>query len=168
VLYIRAGIRLQPLIVGGGQEFNLRSGTENLASNAGLAKALELASQSRSKEAKRVSELRSYFEKSVIENIPKAVINGSAKHRAPHITSLTIEGVDNERLLFELDENGIECAVGSACSASSDEPSHVLAAIGLNEAQARSTLRFSFGKQTTKAQLEQTARQLVKLTEINR
>jgi cysteine desulfurase len=163
-LYIRAGVELEPLIAGGGQEFNLRSGTENLAAAAGFAKALELASQNRHSEVKRVTELREDFEKQLLDKIPAASTNGSAHHRAPHITSLTIEGIDNERTMFELDELGIECAVGSACNASSDEPSYVLSAIGLSGGQARSTLRFSFGRRTTKAELEKTAAELVRLT----
>jgi cysteine desulfurase len=163
-LYIRAGVELEPLIAGGGQEFNLRSGTENLAAAAGFAKALELASQNRHSEVKRVTELREAFEKQLLNKIPAASTNGSAHHRAPHITSLTIEGIDNERTMFELDELGIECAVGSACNASSDEPSYVLSAIGLSGGQARSTLRFSFGRRTTKAELEKTAAELVRLT----
>jgi cysteine desulfurase len=163
-LYVRAGVELEPLIAGGGQEFNLRSGTENLAAAAGFAKALELASQNRHSEVKRVTELREDFEKQLLNKLPAASTNGSAHHRAPHITSLTIEGIDNERTMFELDELGIECAVGSACNASSDEPSYVLSAIGLSDGQARSTLRFSFGRRTTKAELEKTAAELVRLT----
>lgn len=167
-LYVKAGVELAPLIVGGGQEFGLRSGTENTAAAAGFAAALELASARRAAESKRLAGLRQEFEEALMAEIPKATINGSPRHRAPHITSLTIENTDNERLMFELDERGIECAVGSACSASSSEPSHVLKAIGLTEAQARSTLRFSFGETTHKAGLEKTLRELVRLTVDNR
>lgn len=167
-LYVKAGLELAPLIVGGGQEFGLRSGTENTAAAAGFAAALEIATARRSAESKKLTDLRQEFENALITKIPNATINGSSHHRAPHITSLTIENTDNERLLFELDERGIECAVGSACSASSSEPSHVLKAIGLTEVQARSTLRFSFGETTTKAGLEKTLQELVRLTVDNR
>ena len=153
---------------GGGQEFGLRSGTENLAGCAGFATALKLATASHADEARRLSQLRESFEAEILKTVPGASINGSTKHRAPHITSLTIEGVDNERLMFELDEQGIQCAVGSACSASSEEPSHVLEAIGLSPAMAQSTLRFSFGKHTTKNQLQKTAKTLAELTANNR
>lgn len=167
-LYVKAGIRLKPLIAGGGQEFGLRSGTENLAAAAGFAEALTQAAASRRAEAKRLTDLRNQFERQLLNKIPGCHINGPANSRAPHITSLTIEGADAERLMFELDERGIECAVGSACGASSDEPSHVLKAIGLNDNQARATLRFSLGRPTTAAQLDKVVTELSDLTVNNR
>lgn len=167
-LYIKAGTKLQPLIVGGGQEFGLRSGTQNIASAVGLAKALELAQANRHKEQKRVSQLREYFEELVEQKIPGANLNAANTRRAPHITSLIFPNTDNERLLMELDEAGIECAVGSACGSSSDQPSHVLQAIGLTDGQAGSTLRFSLGKFTTKKEIIQAVKQLVVLTTANR
>lgn len=153
-LYVRAGVRLEPLIYGGGQEFGLRSGTENMAAIQGFARALELAQTARHDESKRISSLRGYFENRLVENFSNAKINGSPKHRAPHITSVTLEGADNERLLMELDELGIMCAAGSACSAGSEEPSHVLRSIGLSEQQAQSTLRFSLGSDTGRADID--------------
>jgi cysteine desulfurase len=167
-LYVKAGVKLQPLIVGGGQEFNLRSGTENLASIVGFAKALELAQAQRQAEIKRVTGLRNDFEEQILAKIPAASLNGHQTHRAPHLSSLSFEGFDNERLLFELDGRGIDCAVGSACSASSDEPSHVLGAISLDKIQAGSTLRFSFGRRTTTKDLQQVVGDLVDLTVRNR
>jgi len=155
ILYVKAGAKLQPLIVGGGQEFNLRSGTENVAAICGFAKALELAQAGRQAEFRRLNGLRENFETQLKDNFPTATINGTVKHRSPHITSVTFDGEDNERLMMRLDEKGIMCAVGSACSASSDEPSHVLRAIGLSEARAQSTLRFSFGASTDQAAVDQ-------------
>lgn len=163
-LYIKAGIRLKPLIVGGGQEFGLRSGTENLAAAAGLAKALELAAGRRPAEARRVTALREAFEKVLTQKLPEAFVNGAKNGRAPHIISLTLPGFDNERLMMELDERGIQCAVGSACSAQSGEASHVLSAIGLSPKAARSTLRFSLGRQTTSADVDKTIQALTDLT----
>jgi cysteine desulfurase len=96
--------------------------------------------------------------------IPGASINGAKANRAPHIASLTIPSSDNERLMMELDERGIQCAVGSACSASRGQASHVLSAIGLSESDARATLRFSFGRRTTAVQLIKTAQALHDLT----
>lgn len=148
-LYVQAGVKLRPLILGGGQENGLRSGTENVASDIGLARALQLANDNRTAENKRVTGLRQLFISSLEENIPGSIVNGPAKYYAPHIVSVTFPGVDNERLMMELDEHGLQVATGSACSASSDEPSHVLAAIGLSQRLARSTLRFSFGLATT-------------------
>lgn len=165
VLYVRAGVKLQPLILGGGQENGLRSGTENVAGAIGFTTALKLANTKRLSEAKRVTSLRQLFISGLKENVPKATINGSGKYHAPHILSVTFAGYDNERLMMELDERGVQTATGSACSAlhqtvqgsaSSDEPSHVLAAIGLSEAEARSTLRFSFGRATTEADIKKT------------
>jgi cysteine desulfurase len=149
-LYVRAGTELKPLIVGGGQERNLRSGTENTAGIIGFAKALEISQENKDKEAKRVKELRGLFINELKYNIPQAQINGSAKHQAPHILHTTFPGRDNERLMMELDEMGVQCAVGSACSASSTKPSHVLSAIGMSDDEARASLRFSFGRQTSK------------------
>jgi cysteine desulfurase len=167
-LYVKAGVSLRPLIWGGGQEFGLRSGTENLSAAAGFAAALELAAAKRSDESRRLTKLREDFEAALLAKIPDASLNGSAKYRAPHLVSLTIEGADNERLMFELDERGIECAVGSACSAGSDELSHVLKAIGLSDGQARATLRFSLGEGTSESMLKKAAAELVGLTVDNR
>jgi cysteine desulfurase len=168
VLYVKAGLKLRPLITGGGQEFGLRSGTENIAAAAGLARALELAQAGRKAEQDRITGLRQYFERLIEEKIPAASLNGSKKRKAPHIISVTFDGADNERLLIQLDEAGVECAAGSACSAASGQPSHVLAAIGLSDEQARSSLRFSLGKYTTKKDIDTTVKYLAELTPVNR
>jgi cysteine desulfurase len=157
VLYIDAKVKIRPLILGGGQERGLRSGTENVAAAAGLAKALEIAQAKRRGESERISKLRKIFADKIFEIAPSAVINGHPKHQAPHILHVTFPGVDNERLMMELDEAGVICAVGSACSASNEEPSHVLKAIGLKNAAAQASLRFSLGRQTTEADIQKTA-----------
>jgi cysteine desulfurase len=162
-LYIKAGSQLTPLILGGGQEYGLRSGTENLAADAGFATALQTAQEIRQTEARRIVELRQLFEKLIKKSIPEAIINGG-QNRAPHLVSVTFPGADNERLMMELDEAGIMCAVGSACSAARNEASHVLTGIGLSEAQARSTLRFSLGRHTTQSDIEKTVAKLMGLT----
>ncbi len=162
ILYVKAGVQLEPLIIGGGQEMGIRAGTENVAGAIGLATALELAQQRKSAEVKRISELKTQFIEG-IERIANAQINGSLKMSAPHIISVTFGGADNERLMMELDERGIQAAVGSACSASSDEPSHVLKAIGLSDEQARSTLRFSFGRLTSQEDITKTLQTLKEL-----
>lgn len=164
-LYVKAGTKLEPLIVGGGQELGLRSGTENVAFAAGLAAALSRAQSERLAEAKRIGELRQYFNNQLGEHLPQASLNGSPKHSAPHIVSVVFPGVDNERLMFQLDEAGVMAAVGSACSASSDKPSHVLSAIGLSDEQARSTIRFSLGRGTSKDDLDKTIRLLRRFTD---
>jgi cysteine desulfurase len=152
-LYVKAGTKLSPIINGGGQEHNMRSGTENVPGIIGLAKALDDAQKNKAREAKKLNELRKIFIGELAKAIPTIKINGSQKHQAPHIVHVTIENIDNERLMMELDERGVQCAVGSACSASSAEPSHVLKAIGMSSQEARSSLRFSFGRQTTKKEV---------------
>jgi cysteine desulfurase len=167
-LFLKAGVGLKPIITGGGQEFNLRSGTENVAGIIGFSKALEVAQEDRAVNANHVSEIRQHFESKIMARIPIAKINGSPKHRAPHITNMIFPGVDNERLMMELDERGIICAAGSACSAKNQTPSHVLEAIGLDEPLARSSLRFSFGKQSTNENIEAAVAALTELTVANR
>jgi len=165
LLYVRGGVELQPLIRGGGQERNIRSGTENVPAIIGFAAALEIAQQSRHTESKRLAELQHYFYVHLAELLPGAVINGSRKKRLPNNIHITIAGQDNERLLFQLDAAGIMAAAGSACSASSDTPSHVLQAIGLSDAAARASLRFTMGRATTQAELEHVIQTLRDLTQ---
>lgn len=163
LLYVRAGIKLKPMIVGGGQEFGLRAGTENLPADVGLVKALTMAQARRGTDSQNITKLREEFEKLVLGGCSGAKINGHPKKRGPHITSITFPGIDSERLMMQLDEAGVQAAVGSACSASSDKPSPVLAAIGLGDDEARATLRFSFGRQTTGSDIKKTAEILAEL-----
>jgi cysteine desulfurase len=156
VLYVKAGVRLEPLISGGGQERNLRSGTENAATAAGLAAALDLAQTDRHGETKRLQALQRQFISMALEQLPGVIINGSLKWRLPNNVHLTLPGRDNERLLFQLDAAGILAAAGSACSAMSGAPSHVLAAAGVSEVDARSSLRFTMGRSTDKKAVERT------------
>lgn len=162
-LYVKAGLILEPLVVGGGQEFNLRSGTENVAGAIGLATALKLAQASRKGEAARLNNLRAAFLAEIENKLPSAIINGPKKGSSPHILSVTFPGIDNERLMMQLDEAGIQVATGSACAVSHDEPSHVLSAIGLSQEASRSTLRFSMGRQTTEANIRRVIDLLVEL-----
>lgn len=162
-LYIRAGVHLSPQILGGGQEQNYRSGTENVSGIMGFAAALDLVQREHHAEVKRLQILQQLFLELVTEKIPKAQINGALKYRLPNNIHFTIPGHDNERLVMALDEIGIQCAVGSACSASSDEPSHVLKAIGLTDEEARSSLRFGMGRTTTETDVRITIKNLAKL-----
>lgn len=162
-LFAKAGVQLLPIIVGGGQEHGLRSGTENVPGFIGLAKALEISGQNRNNESERLHQLRELFIAELQKNIPSAQINGSQKHQAPHILHVTFPGVDNERLMMELDERGVQVAVGSACSAAKTEPSHVLKAIGMGDELARSSLRISAGRQTGKKDVVYTAKLLARL-----
>lgn len=159
ILYVKAGVVLAPQIVGGGQEHGLRSGTENVAFAVGFAKALEIASAMRKDEARRVDELKTFFIRELEEQFGGR-INGHKTQRLASNVSVTFPGSDNERVLFALDERGVMAAAGSACSASSDEPSHVLRAIGLSTEDAQSTIRFSLGRATTEEQLKMTLQHL--------
>lgn len=163
-LYVKGGLQLLPLIDGGGQERGLRAGTENVAQAIGLAAALDQVQPRRHDEAKRLEALRAYFAKQLAEQVRGAVLTGSLKQRLPNNIHLIIPGFDNERLLVQLDERGIMAAAGSACSASNDEPSHVLRAIGLSDADAQSSLRFTMGRMTTQADIDYTVKTLAELT----
>ncbi len=156
ILYVKAGIELSPLILGGGQERNLRSGTENVAGIIGMAKALEMAQLKRHTEVVRLQKLQDYFIEEVKHKIPRARINGSLKQRLPNNVHITITGQDNERLLIKLETEGVLAAAGSACSASSETASHVLEAIDLDEEQARASLRFTMGRSTTHSDIRRT------------
>lgn len=153
-LFVRTGVPLTPLLFGGGQEAGKRSGTENVPACIGFATALELAAKLRHSETARLSELQKYCFHQIETTILGAVINGSKKHRLPNNIHLSVPGADNERLLYGLEEKSIICATGSACSVSNEEASHVLLAIGMSEAAARSSLRLSFGRATTKEHID--------------
>lgn len=155
VLYMSHWVRLQPLIRGGGQEAGMRSGTENVAACVGFAKALQLAQAKRRVESERLAGLQRLALELIAKQLPQAVINGSCKQRLPNNIHLTLPGQDNERLLIQLEERSILAAAGSACSASSEEPSHVLRAMGISDADARASLRVTMGRTTTEAHVRE-------------
>lgn len=159
ILYKSTGVRLKPQILGGGQEWGLRSGTENVPGIVGFAKALEIAQDHKKGESERVGRLQQIFLDQIAERLPQATIN--SRNSLPNFVHLTIPGIDNERLVMELDEQGIMCAMGSACSASNEEPSHVLMAMGMGESAIRSSVRFTMGKFTTEEAVTETVRKLV-------
>jgi cysteine desulfurase len=163
ILFKGSKLQLEPIIRGGGQEWGLRSGTENVANIVGFSTALELVQEKREVEAKRLMELRDYFI-AELKHRTDVIINGSQKSRLPNNVHITIPGQDNERLLMALDEHGIMCATGSACSASKEEVSHVLHSMGISDADARSSLRFTLGQQTTKTDIDYIVETLQKIT----
>jgi len=156
VLYVRSGIQLQPLVDGGGQERGYRSGTENVAAAIGFATALTIAQAQRHTETKRLQTLQRQFIEGIHVAVPTVLLNGHATKRLPNNVHLTFPGIDNERLLMQLDEHGIMAAAGSACSASSEQPSHVLAALGMSDEYAQSSLRFSMWLQTSESDIAAT------------
>lgn len=152
VLYIRAGVQIKPQILGGGQEWGVRSGTENVAAAVGFSYALQQAQEKHKNTAYEMQKLTHEFRNQLIERFG-ATQNGHAKKRLPNNVHVTFAGADNERVLFALDDLGVYAAAGSACSASSQEVSHVLTAMGVSEADARASIRFSFGRSNTQADI---------------
>ena len=141
----------------------MRSGTENVANAVGLATALTSAQEQRHQEGKRLADLQHECIIGLTKAIPALVVNGSTKHRLPNNIHITLPGADNERLLFALDEQGILAAAGSACSASDEEPSHVLKAMGISEQDAQASLRLTMGRSTTSEMIQKTIEVLASL-----
>jgi cysteine desulfurase len=154
-LFVRRGVRIDPLIPGGGQEFGMRSGTENTAGIIGFATALHEIRGPKAKTMKKIETLRTYTEKELKRMFPDCVINGPSKEedRLGHHLSVTFNGVDAEALIMYLDAKGIAVSSGSACASGSEEGSHVLRACGKTDKEIRSTIRFSFGIYNTKQEI---------------
>jgi cysteine desulfurase len=167
LLYVRSGIKLKPLIIGGGQERGMRAGTESLANIAGLAAALEDARVKREHQSKKMKKLQLSLI-SLLAKDKRIKFNGDFKNRLPNNINLTIPGVDGERLVMELDNLGFMVATGSACNASDDEPSYVLQAIGLSKKDASSSLRITIGRSTTQKNIEDFAKTLLNLIDTNK
>jgi cysteine desulfurase len=148
-LYVRRGMAMQPLIQGGGQERDRRSGTENVPGVVGLAVALALAEQERAVEVPRLSVLRDRLIGGVLEHVPGAHLTGHRTDRLPGHASFYLDGLTGESVLVELDMLGIACSSGSACQAGSTDPSHVLTAIGLPPELAKNGLRATLGHDTS-------------------
>ena len=159
-LVLRSGALAEPLIHGGGQESGLRSGTENVAWAVSLASALE-ALEDAASESERVSKLRDDFIAEVLAQVPNAKLTGHPIKRSANIASFTLEGVSGEAVLLELERRGVVVSSGSACAAGSDEPSHVLLAIGLQPEIAQTSIRFSFSHETTAQELSDATKALV-------
>ena len=154
MLYKKKSVKLVPLIHGGGQEFGMRSGTENVAFIAGFAEALRLGQAERFWETKRLLELRRMLEEGIIKNIPKTFINGHPTKRLPNNANITISDIEGEAMMLYLNEFGICTSTGSACTSQSLDPSHVILACGLPYEVAHGTLRFTLGRKTNKEDIE--------------
>lgn len=149
LLYVREGTPLEPLLHGGGQELGRRSGTHDVAGAAGLAAAMEAAVADRPRFRTEVGQIRDDFEKRVVAGVPDLVVNTPETMRSPHHLNLRFPGVRNETLLMRLDRAGVAASAGSACQSGASEVSHVLEAMGLGAEQARESVRFSFGWNST-------------------
>jgi cysteine desulfurase len=154
VLYVNRRTRFNPYLMGGGQEHGKRAGTENVPYCVALGEAAELAGRHMAFENEAVRILRDEFERRVIETIPDTQVNGDTVHRLPNTTSIAFEGIESEAVLLLLDQAGICCSAGSACTTGSVHPSHVLKAMGFSTGRARSSLRFSFSRYNTADEAE--------------
>ncbi len=149
LLYVRSGTDLSWLQVGGGQEYARRAGTENVPGIVGLAAGLQAASQFQIERAKHAKYLRDRIIENVLERVPESQLNGHPDERLPNNAHLSFAGVDGESLLMDLDLNGIAVSSGSACASGSNQPSHVLLALGLSTQLAEGSLRITVGKDNT-------------------
>lgn len=148
-LFVRRGVRVDPLMHGGEQDRGRRPGTENVAFAVGLARAAELAVEERENEWQRLEQLRDRLEAALLDRIPDAVVHGRGAPRAPHIMNISVAGTDSESMLMALDLQGVACSAGSACQSGSVTPSHVLRAMGVRPEVATSAIRMSFGSLTS-------------------
>ncbi len=154
VLYVRKGLRLTPLVHGGGQEKGRRSGTENVSGIVGFGKAAEIALKDMPEEASRLTSLRDRFINALLSQIDDCRLNGHPRLRLPNNVNIAVQYVEGESILLSLDAEGICASTGSACSSASLEPSHVLLAIGLSPEQAHGSLRLTLGKWITEDDIE--------------
>jgi cysteine desulfurase len=154
VLYVNRRTKFAPFMTGGSQENGKRAGTQNVASIVALGKACEVAGQWMEHETTSVRALRDQFEEGVLERIEGVRVNGDAVNRLPNTSNLSFEGIDSEAVLMLLDQRGLCCSAGSACTAGSLHPSHVLKAMGFSDERARSSLRFSFSRFNSEAEVD--------------
>lgn len=161
-LYLRKGVKIDPLLHGGGHERKRRSGTENVSGIVGLGKACEISKKEMGKEGKRLTQLRDRLIKNVLK-IENSWLNGHPKKRLPGNANFGFKFIEGESIILELDFNGIMANTGSACSTSSLKPSHVLTAIGLRPEYTHGSLRATLGRQNTKEEVDYVIETLSKI-----
>ncbi len=154
ILYVKTGVQLVPLIHGGGQERNIRSGTENISGIMGFAKALELAQAEREKEVVKLTKLRDKLVNGILESIPKTFLNGHPTERLPNNANVSILDIEGEALILYLNEYNIYTSTGSACTSQTLDPSHVVIATGLPYEAAHGSIRFTLGRETTEEDVD--------------
>ena len=164
-LYIRNGIKIDKVIVGGHQERNRRPGTENVPGIIGMAEALKISFAHIEEEAVREKALRDDLEKKLVERIPEVIVNGDKDKRLPGTLSLTIKYVEGESILLNLDLKGVAVSSGSACTSEGLEPSHVVLAVGVPMEHAHGTIRFSLGRFNTQQEVDYVADILPEIVE---
>jgi len=154
-LYLKKGVRVNPIIIGGGQERGMRSGSENVPGIVGFAKAAEIAKEVMPKESEQLKILRDKLIKNVLDTIPKSYLNGHAEKRLPHNAHFRFDYIEGESLILTLKEHNIAAATGSACSSKTLEPSHPLIAMGLLHEEAHGSLLVSLGRTTRETDIDQ-------------
>jgi cysteine desulfurase len=164
-LYVRRGTKFDPLLLGGSHENDRRAGTENVATIVGMAKAAELATAKMQEEQRRLFELTENLGERITQEINGAHRNGHTKRRIGNTINFSFEGCEEEGLLLGLDLEGAAVSSGSACAVGSLEPSHVLKAMGLPHELARAAVRFSFGRDSTTADVVSILEALVRVVE---
>jgi len=152
-LYMTKGMKIEPLLHGGGHEFGLRSGTENVPGIVGFAKAVELRRKDMEQEAQRVTGLREGLEKRILE-VGDTYLNGHPTRRLPNIANFRFLYVEGESLVLLLSDEGVSASTGSACSTGSGEPSHVLVALGIRPEEIHGSLRISLGKYNSEEDID--------------
>ncbi|MEH3069080.1 MAG: cysteine desulfurase family protein [Aeromicrobium erythreum] len=162
LLWVRRGVRVEPLVHGGGQQGGRRSGTEDVAGAVGLAAALRLT-RSAGTSAAEVAARRDRFVAAVLESVPGAALTGHPVRRLPGHASFVLPGRSGESVLLDLERRGVVCSSGSACHAGSDEPSHVLVAMGVPSEVAQTAVRFTFGRSVSDEQLADAAQALAEV-----
>jgi len=162
-LYVRKGVRIDKFMNGGEQEKNRRAGTVNVPAAVGFGKAIEIAVSELEENNRYLRSLRRYFLKKVSEAIHNISLNGHPTQRLANNASISFEGVEGEAVLMMLDREGIYVSTGSACASGSLQPSHVLMAMGLEAEVAHSTIRFTFGKNNTKEEIDVMVEKLRKI-----
>lgn len=153
-LFVRAGTKIGPFLFGGHHQRGFRPGTENVPGIVGMGKAAELARLALDADSQRIAVLRDRLERGLLSQIPDSRVNAARAPRTPNTTNISFAGIEGEALVIALDLRGIAVSTGAACSSGAVEPSHVLTAIGLSAAEARSCIRFSLGRHTTEAEID--------------
>lgn len=168
MLFVKSGTAIKPLIFGGGQEFGLRSGTENIPGIVGFTVALKFAQDERESETARLTKLRDDLVKRVLEVVPETVLNGHPTQRLPNNANISFLNIEGEALLLYLSEHGICASSGSACTSKTLDPSHVLVAMDKPYELAHGSLRFTLGKRTKQEDIDKIMEVLPEIVKILR
>lgn len=153
-LYVKRGTKIEPMVHGGGQERGIRAGTENVPAIVGFAEAMKITSALKEKESTRLTELRDYFMKGILENVPGSILNGDKRKRLPNNVNISIPNIDSEQLVIELDAKGVAVSAQSACKSRDYSSSYVIMALGRDSLPNEGSVRFSLGRETKKRDID--------------